>query len=135
MSVLLDTGPLVAYLNSDDQQHGWAVTQFSALTERVLTCEAVWAEAAFLLIKRGHGTDALWTVMRNGAAQFAFNLSSDYESVASLMKRYADAPMSLADGCLVRMSELYRDCRVFTMDRHFNVYRRFGRQVIPLITP
>ena len=134
-AVLLDTGPLVAYLNSDDQHHDWAVIQFSALTQPVLTCEAVWAEAAFLLLKRGQRAETLWTVMRNEVAQFAFDLGSDYESVASLMNRYADAPMSLADGCLVRMSELYRDCHVFTIERHFKFYRRFGRQVIPLITP
>src|SRR4051812_31984672 len=120
---------------SQDQHHDWAVAQFSALTEPVLTCEAVWAEAAFLLLKRGQSAEKLWTVMRSGVAQFAFSLDSDYESVALLMRRYADAPMSLADGCLVRMSELHRDCRVFTVDAHFKFYRRFGRQVIPLITP
>jgi predicted nucleic acid-binding protein len=67
--------------------------------------------------------------------RFAFNLDQDYEAVAALMRRYADAPMSLADACLVRMSELHRDCQVFTTDQHFKIYRRFGRQVIPLICP
>ena len=44
--------------------------------------------------------------------------------------------MQLADACLVRMSELKRDCRVFTLDKtEFQVYRRFERQVIPLVAP
>jgi hypothetical protein len=44
--------------------------------------------------------------------------------------------MQLADACLVRMSELTRDCRVFTLDgEDFRVYRRFERQVIPLVAP
>jgi hypothetical protein len=44
--------------------------------------------------------------------------------------------MQLADACLVRMSELKRDCRVFTLDRRdFQVYRRFDRQMIPLVAP
>jgi hypothetical protein len=49
---------------------------------------------------------------------------------------YHDQEMQLADACLVRMSELKRDCRVFTLDRRdFRVYRRFDRQVIPLVAP
>lgn len=133
--MLLDSGPLVAYLSSRDQHHEWAVAQFAALTEPVLTCEPVWAEAAHLLLKRGLNSEVLWTLIRNGVVRLNFNLGSDYVSVASLMNRYSDAPMTLADGCLVRMSELCGDCRVFTIDRHFKFYRRFGRQVIPLISP
>ena len=50
--------------------------------------------------------------------------------------KYHDQGMQLADACLVRMSELKRDCRVFTLDRRdFQVYRRFDRQMIPLIAP
>jgi len=40
------------------------------------------------------------------------------------------------DACLVRMSELKRDSGVFTLDKpEFQVYRRFERQVIPLVAP
>ena len=57
------------------------------------------------------------------------------EAVAVLMRRYADVSMSLADACIVRMSELQAECRVFSTDSHFSLYRRFGRQVIPVISP
>ena len=134
-SVLLDTGPLVAYASAAEEHHDWAVSQFAALTEPVLTCEAVWAEASHILTKRGGNANSLWTVLRGGAVQFAFSLESDYESVAALMHRYADVPMALADACLVRMSELHRDCRILTLDGDFKFYRRFNRQVIPLICP
>jgi hypothetical protein len=51
-------------------------------------------------------------------------------------EKYHDREMQLADACLVRMSELKRDSRVFTLDKaDFQVYRRFGRQVMPLVTP
>jgi len=52
-----------------------------------------------------------------------------------LMTRYASVPMSLADSCLVRMSEIYSECHVFTLDSDFRVYRRNGRQMIPTIAP
>lgn len=51
------------------------------------------------------------------------------------MRRYADVPMSLADACLVRMSELSDDASVLTLDSDFRIYRRLGRQAIPLLTP
>lgn len=43
--------------------------------------------------------------------------------------------MSFADACLVRMSELHRDSRIFTLDRDFDAYRRNGRERIPLLAP
>jgi uncharacterized protein len=132
---LLDTGPLVGYLNATDQYHLWAVAQFEALESPVITCEPVWAEAAYLLAKRGGNPLALWPALRSGGVSLAFSLRAEYESVASLMRRYADIPMSLADACLVRMSEMRPDCQVLTTDAHFKLYRRFGRQVIPLISP
>jgi predicted nucleic acid-binding protein len=56
--------------------------------------------------------------------------------VLALLKKYADRDMDLADACIVRMTELVRDSRVVTLDRaDFSVYRRSGRDVIPLIAP
>jgi hypothetical protein len=43
--------------------------------------------------------------------------------------------MDLADACLVRMSEMHADCVVWTPDSDFRVYRRHGRQTIPLLAP
>ena len=66
----------------------------------------------------------------------AFDLSEQPASVLSLLKKYADRDMDLADACIVRMTELMRDCQVVTLDRaDFAVYRRNGRDLIPLIAP
>jgi hypothetical protein len=43
--------------------------------------------------------------------------------------------MSLADACLVRMSELLDNSVVFTTDSDFHIYRKNGRQKIDLIIP
>jgi uncharacterized protein len=52
------------------------------------------------------------------------------------LEGYRDQEMQLADACLVRMSELKRDCRVLTIDKgEFQIYRRFERQLIPIIAP
>jgi predicted nucleic acid-binding protein len=51
------------------------------------------------------------------------------------MTKYADVPMSLADACLIRMTELDDSRAVMTLDGDFLVYRRHGRQVIPVMMP
>ena len=43
--------------------------------------------------------------------------------------------MSLADACLVRLTERLPDCRLFTLDAGFEHYRRNGRNLIPLLRP
>lgn len=51
------------------------------------------------------------------------------------MQKYADLPMSLADACLVRMSEILAEPVILTTDADFRIYRRHGRQVVPCLTP
>jgi len=134
-AVLLDTGPLFAYLSKNDAHHDWAVRQFGSLSGPLLTCEPVLTEAAYLVITRGGVLDALWAFLRRGPIRIAYQLEADFEPVAGLMQRYSRVPMDLADACLVRLSEKHRDCRIITTDSDFHVYRRFGRQVIPLVFP
>jgi hypothetical protein len=43
--------------------------------------------------------------------------------------------MSLADACIVRLSESQQQACVFTTDSDFAIYRRNGRKVIPLMAP
>jgi predicted nucleic acid-binding protein len=56
-------------------------------------------------------------------------------SVLKLLRKYADVPMSLADACLVRMTETFSDSMVLTTDSDFRVYRRHSRQIIPSVMP
>jgi hypothetical protein len=43
--------------------------------------------------------------------------------------------MSLADACLVRLSEMHSNSIVFTLDADFRVYRRHGNKVISTLMP
>ncbi len=73
--------------------------------------------------------------LRQGTIQVAFDIETEAATIETLMRRYNDVPMSLADACLVRLSELNPDSRVFTLDRDFTRYRRHGRHIIPLLAP
>ena len=51
------------------------------------------------------------------------------------MEKYADVPMSLADACLVRMTETLADPNLLTTDTDFRIYRRHSRLAVPCVMP
>ena len=132
MKGIADTGFLVAFANRSDRYHDWAVGVARQVSEPLLTCEAVLAEAAFHL-----GDTALVLAMvEDGLVAPAFDCRQQLPQLAALAKRYADRRPDLADLCLVRMSELHPRHSVVTVDRRdFRVYRRNRRDAIPLVCP
>ena len=133
--VLLDTGPLVALFNANDGHHQWAREQIAASPPPLVTCEAVLAEALHLLRRASAVQEMVLSMIERRLLRLPFRLEAEAEPINRLMRKYADVPMSLADACLVRMTELYPDSVVLTLDSDFAVYRRHGRQVVPAIRP
>jgi predicted nucleic acid-binding protein len=134
-NVLLDTGPLIALIDRHDRHHGWAAERFQDIVPPLLTCEAVLTEACYLAPRSGRPREEPLNLIARGVIRLAFDLSDNGTQVSSLMQRYANVPMSLADACLVRMSELVSGSSVFTLDSDFRIYRRHGRQKIRVLMP
>jgi len=132
-SVLVDAGFVVALLSRRDTHHRWAVAQTPKLAPPWSTCEAALSEAFHLLGARGAAS--LRTLLRRHSLRVAFDLAQHMEPVLGLMQKYADVPMSLADACLVRMTEALSDCVILTTDADFRIYRRHSRQVVPCMIP
>lgn len=133
--LILDTGPWVALHCRDDTHHTWAKAQFALSEGPLLTCEAVVAETCFLLARSGFDPARALTLIERGVVRVTMSLTEQVSSVRALFERYDSVPASLADACLVRMSELHDPCRVLTLDSDFLIYRRHGRKVIPLLMP
>lgn len=132
MKGIADTGLLVGFANRRDQHHQWAVSIAEQVSEPLLTCEAVLAEAAFHL----KSCSVVLDMVSDGFVTPVFNCAEHLLQLRSLAKRYADRKPDLADLCLIRMSELYPKLAVITVDREdFRVYRRNKREVIPTICP
>lgn len=131
----VDTGPLVALLNANDLHHAWATATFETMEPPLHTCEAVVSEACFLLRTSKGGPDAMLALLAKGVVVADFRLCAELAALRKLMTKYASVPMSVADACLVRMSELDSELTLVTLDADFGVYRRHGRQVIPVISP
>jgi uncharacterized protein len=130
-----DTGALVALLDRADRHHAWAVDCFKTLPPPLITCESVLAETLHLLSDLAPSVTALARLHRDGILRVEFDFEAHAAVVWRLIQKYRDLPMDLADACLVRMSELHTDCSIWTTDSHFRVYRRHGRQAIPLLSP
>jgi predicted nucleic acid-binding protein len=134
-SVIVDTGPIVALLDADDQQHAWVKAQFARLRPPLLTCEAVLTESSFLIARGGGDVSAAVQLVERGVLSIAQLFDKEAASIARLMRRYEDVPISLADACLVRLVELTSQSTLFTLDSDFEIYRQKGRRLIPLLTP
>ncbi len=134
-TILIDTGPIVAYLDRAERHHKWAREQFSRLSPPFLTCDAVIAEAWFLVSKTPQGTSQLVQLLQRKIVTPLFHLDKELQSVTELLLQYRNIKTSVADACLVRMSELYSNSVVFTIDSDFRIYRKNKRQVIPVLMP
>lgn len=129
---IADTGFIVGFARQNDQHHAWATDIAKRITEPLLTCEAVLAEAAFHL----ESSSLVLSLLDDEMLSLAFDCARQLEALRDLARRYEDRCPDLADLCLIRMSELYPHHPVITVDESdFRVYRRNKREVIPLICP
>lgn len=133
--VVIDTGPVVALLNRRDRQHAWVRDVLDAVEPPIFTCEAVISEACFLLGRIRGGQDAVFELLSKDVLKIEFRMRDEIDALRILMRKFANVPMSLADACLVRMTELDPQSMVLTLDSDFRVYRRNRRQAIPTIMP
>jgi uncharacterized protein len=132
-SCIVDSGALVALLDPREEHHRWARESLWRQPEPWFTCEAAVSEALFLL-HEPHAS-ALDKLLRRRHLRLGLNLADELLAVLDLRAKYASVPMSLADACLVRMSETLPDPVVLTTDADFKIYRRHRRQVVPCLLP
>jgi len=131
---LVDAGPVVALFARRDQWHWWAVKTFAAIAEPLWTSEVVVAEVAWNLGENSAATRELLNFVSRGELRVLPSISEHADRLAQLMAKYER--MDICDGSLVVLSEQFPKARIITLDaRDFPVYRRFGREPLPLIMP
>jgi predicted nucleic acid-binding protein len=132
-SPVADAGFLVALWRQDDQHHAWALATARANPPPWTTCEAALSEAEHLLGPAGRAS--LRTACRRGALRVGQVLANELEAILDLLDKYDNIPMSIADACIVRMTEVLPDAMVLTTDTDFKIYRRHSRKVVPCLLP
>ena len=93
--VLLDTGPLVAWLCATDQWHEWSADQFGKLEPAFITCEAVLTEACFLYARAGGDPAKIIGKVRQGLLDATFTLASEAAAIELPMRRYGRSVIPL----------------------------------------
>ena len=133
--IIVDTGPLVAFLVAEDAHHAWAVDQFRQLSAPFFTCEPVLTEAFHLVGRLSGGHGRMHDLLDAGVLVVDFDVMASRQALRRHMDKYASLPMSLADACLVVMAEKHRRAPVFTVDQHFRTYRKHRREAIATVMP
>jgi uncharacterized protein len=133
-SVIVDASFLVTLHSRRETNHGWADHKAREYPPPWYTCEAAISET-FYLLGPGDGASVFAALLQRGVVTASFRFAETAESVLSLMQKYADVPMSFADACLLRMTEILADPILLTTDTDFRVYRRHGRQMVPCVLP
>ncbi len=135
---LVDTGPLVAYLDAGDPAHGPVAESLERFTGRVATTSAVVTEAMHFVQRIDHGPRRLAELLAVADAEIVdASRPTDLVDAVALMERYANVPMDFADATLVLLAEALGVNEVATLDRRgFSTYRtRKGRafRLIPAV--
>jgi predicted nucleic acid-binding protein len=132
MTKIADSGLIIAALDKADSYHGWAAKVLETEPPPWRVCEAVLAEICASI-----GTaEPVLQMLQLGDLEIDFSLEENAPEVLSLVRKYRDQHMDLADACVVRMTELREDSIVYTVDKtDFAVYRRNSRQRVPCVFP
>jgi uncharacterized protein len=135
MAAIVDTGPLVAYFIRSERHHQWATDRVNETEAPLLVCEAVLAEAAYLLRRHLRARDVLLELIQDGALKIAFRIEEYAGALRGLLRKYSDIPISLADACVLLMAEIHGSHSVLTLDSDFLIYRKSNGSPLLLIHP
>ena len=134
--ILVDTGPLVALVDADDQYHNQCKAAFRTLRQQPMaTLWPVLTEVMRFLVDLPKAQDAVWEMVARGGLEILPLGLDDVPRIRELMQQYSNRPMDLADAALVRVAEREGIRQFFTVDRNdFAVYRLHGR-IRPTLLP
>jgi predicted nucleic acid-binding protein len=132
---LIDTGPIVAYLDAADNEHARVVERLDRFSGRLITTGAVVTEAMYFVSTTALGPRRLAEfVASSGTRIFDLAQPAELRAAAGLMERYADTPMDYADATLVLLANALRIHDVLTLDRRgFSTYRAEARKDFRLV--
>ncbi|MBI3049745.1 MAG: PIN domain-containing protein [Acidobacteria bacterium] len=132
---LIDTGPLVAYLDRADPKHGAVAQALEEFSGQLVTTGAVITEAMHLLAEAPEGPESLAEfVEATGLRVVEMTQPDAVRRAAALMRKYRDTPMDFADATLVLLADELGVVEILTLDRRgFSTYRTAHRKRFQLV--
>jgi hypothetical protein len=121
--IAVDTGPIVALFDKNDDKHHICVEAFKVIREPLITTWPVITEAFHLLGFSHTVQDDLWEFIERGTV-LIYDLDKTFvKTCRRLMRKYHDLPMDLADATLVAVADAENIRTIFTLDKDFKVYK------------
>lgn len=133
--VLLDSGVIVALLDSAEQHHRRCVAALEELDRPLITCEAVIAESCYLLRRLPGASERVIENIERGNFQIPLQLADSALRIRALMRKYRNIPASLADACLIAIAEEFESGDILTLDSDFLAYRWQKNRPFQLLIP
>ena len=138
-SALIDTGAILAILDSQDAWHIPCRTAFRQLRVPLLTSEAVFTEVFHLTGANRAAMKAAWTFLRSGTIVLGPIQDAELPQLRSLMLQYWDRPMDFADATLVHLANRESLSTILTVDQAdfatYRLERKKGFCVLPIERP
>jgi hypothetical protein len=115
---ILDTGPLIAYLDRKDPAHREAKRVLDEVPGRLATTSAVVTEAMHFASEVPHGPAFVSEFLTASRVDvFDYAQPAALRRVVPLMERYADTPIDYADATLVLLADDLGVREILTLDR------------------
>jgi predicted nucleic acid-binding protein len=136
---LVDTGAILAILDSSDEWHEPCHNAFRQMRIPLLTSEAVLTELFHLIGNSRAEMETAWNFVRSGAVVVGAIEDAELPQLRTLMSRYWDRPMDFADATLVHLANRESLSAILTVDQSdFATYRLEGKRrfrVLPVERP
>lgn len=132
---LVDTGPLVAYLDAKDDAHTEVAQALDGFSGQLSTTSAVITETMHFVAEVHYGPHLLADLVAASAMHVVdFTQPPDLRRSADLMNKYSNVPMDYADATLVLLAEHLSVLDILTLDRRgFSVFRTGRKQPLRLV--
>ncbi len=123
-SLIIDTGPIVAYLDARDDLHD-VITQFiGSFKGQFITTLPVITEAMWMLRTDHRVQNELSLILARELIKIENLTPSDFTFISEVNEKYRTLPADFADLTLLAISKRLEVAEIFTLDSEFDIYRR-----------
>jgi uncharacterized protein len=120
---LIDTGPLVALFDRSDRWHESTYHFLKGYAGTLIASWPVITETVFLLDFHVQAQVDFLNWVEAGGILIGELDRTDIPAVRTMIHKYADVPMDLADATLIRLADRLQINHVVTLDHDFEIYR------------
>jgi uncharacterized protein len=127
-AILIDTSAFVAYYNRSDKSHSLVYKFFSECESQLITPTSCMTETMWMLRFDYRVQNAFLSTFGAGIYIHEPLINPDLQRIAELNEKYADRKADFADLSLIAISERLDIPAIATLDKDFQVYRRYRNQ-------